>query len=100
MCIHLASTFSGQPKAATLAQVLFPVRHSQLACTCNISCLQKKFQSEEMSKNIEIVCAIIFRVLYLADPGPDDRPQYYCQSGTVTRHPPAIFLFFHKFLNW
>src|SRR5271156_2211869 len=52
-----------------------------------------------MAKNIEIIPVFILQVLQLADPSPENRPQSYFRSGTVTRHPHEIFCVFNKFLN-
>ena len=85
--------------AGGLTPVVLPVRHTHPASACNISFVEHIFKSAEMSKNAEIIPLFVLQGLYLANPWPEDRPQYHCRSGTVTRHPPAIFLFSNIFLN-
>src|SRR5277367_6346800 len=52
-----------------------------------------------MSKNNKIIPVLILQVLQLPDPWPEDQPQYYFRSGTVTRHPPERFIFMNKIFN-
>src|SRR5277367_6845255 len=52
-----------------------------------------------MGKNNKIVTVFILQVLQLPDPWPKDQPQCYFRSGTVTRHPPEIFLACYKFVD-
>src|SRR5271156_2071170 len=65
----------------------------------NCSCIQLASDRRKWVKNDEIVPIFILQLLYVANAGPEDRPQYYFRSGTVTWHPPAIFPFCNKFLN-
>src|SRR5277367_6825437 len=50
-----------------------------------------------MRKNNKITP--VFILLHLPDPWPECGPHYYFRTGTVTRHPPEMFLECHQFLN-
>src|SRR5271156_3317545 len=52
-----------------------------------------------MGKINRIRAVFIFQVLQLLDLWPEDGPHYYFRSGTVTRHPPEIFLACHTFVD-
>src|SRR5277367_5451445 len=45
-----------------------------------------------MAKNNTIAAVFILHVVHLPNPWLEDGPHYYFRSGTVTRHPPEIFL--------
>src|SRR5271156_7078659 len=65
----------------------------------SLVCQVQTGERKKETGSIKIIPVFILQVLQLPDPWPDDRPQYYVRSGTVTRHPPEIFVVCHKFFD-
>jgi len=70
-----------------------------LEWSANIS-PKSNFKLMGMSKNNDIIPRFVEQGFYLADPGPENRPQYHFRSSTVTQDAPEIFPASNKFLNW